>query len=291
MQTPRYLDSRSARHITSKHVKRVRLISQAVPVHRHVLGEIVDVTAPPPPQDPFLPSASDPTRFVPFERERLEADRLAELEQEAGQDYRSIAGLVKASDLADESDAEPADDALDGMGIAGGESQIQDFKRRNLEYDRTLRERPTDVQNWLAFIDFQDEVALAMSGAGSSGGLGAQAMSKSERTSTSEIKLSILERALSIEDNKGSEELLLSFLRIVSDLWEAEKVLQRWKATLKDHPRLTGLWIEYVSWRQTNSTNFTIRDVVEVFEECFQVLGEAADAEPIGSAGDCGAVD
>mgnify|MGYP001583753094 FL=1 len=231
--------------------------------------------------DPFLASSLDPTRFVPFESEQSVPDKLAQLEFEEGTDYRSIAGLVKPADLepADESEE---DDLFGGAGITGGESQDDYLKRRNLELDRALRESPKNVALWLEFVDFQDEVALTSF----MGGSAKRALSKVERTSTSEIKLSILDRALAVAGNQDSEALLLAYLRAASDVWDPKKVLYRWGETLRSHPKLTGLWIEYVSWRQTSWANFGVREVVEVFEESFRVLVAAAEKEELGSNGE-----
>lgn len=278
MQTPRYLDPRSARHTTNKHFKHISLISR--PPQALALGEAPDPNYPPPPPDPFLPSSSDSSRFVPFEPERTTAEKLATLEQEDGQDYRSIAGLVKLSDLVAE---EEEDDVFGGLGIVGGESQDDYLKRRNLEFDRALRDEPHNVKLWIEFVDFQDEVSLSSF----IGSATKRALSKAERTSTSEIKLSILDRALVIDRNKASEDLLLAYLRAASEVWDPKKVLERWGETLRSHPTLTGLWIEYVSWRQTSWANFGVREVVEVFQESFKVLGAAAEKEQIGSQGEC----
>lgn len=282
MQTPRYLDPRSARHITNKRAKHISLISDPPPPRPLALGETPDPSYIPPRTDPFLATSNDPSRFVPFLPEVSTAERLATLEHETGQDYRSIAGMVKASDLTEEGD-EAEDDLFGGLGIIGGESQDDYLKRRNLEFDRALRDEPTNVQLWKDFVDFQDEVATTSF----IGTATKRALSKSERTSTSEIKLSILDRALAVERNKGSEELLLAYLRAAAEVWDPKKVLERWAETLRSHPTLTGLWIEYVSWRQTSWVNFGVREVVEVFEESFRVLSTAAEKEQFGSQGEC----
>lgn len=274
------MDPRSIHHATDKHIKRISLASRPSPP---VLGLATPVTLfPPPPPDPFLASSSDPSRFVPFEAEQSIPDKLAQLEFEEGTDYRSIAGLVKPSDLEDPDEA-VEDDIFGGAGISGGESRDDYLKRRNLELDRGIRATPNDVDLWLEFVDFQDEVAVLSFMGGSTN----RAFSKGERTSTSEIKMSILDRALAVDGNKGSEPLLLAYLRAASDVWDPQKVLHRWGETLRSHPSLTGLWIEYVSWRQTTWTHFGVRDVVEVFEECFKVLGASAEKEAIGSQGEC----
>ena len=166
----------------------------------------------------------------------------------------------------------------------GGESQDDFLKRRNIELDKALRLEPHNVPLWLEFATFQDEVALA---AYSSyvGESTKRSLNKTERTSTSEIKMSILARALSFSANAAAEPLLLAQLRAAAEVEEATVVLARWKETLRTHPTLTGLWIEYVSWRQSNSVNFGVREVVEVFVECFEVLKRSMDKEREGSSG------
>jgi len=170
------------------------------------------------------------------------------------------------------------------LGISGGESQDEYLKRRNIELDRALRDDPKNVDGWIEFVEFQDEVAQR-SFVGSSLS-SKRALSQNERTSTAEIKMAILVRALATEGNEGSERLLLAYLKAAAQVEDPKKVLERWKDTLRDHPELTGLWIEYVSWRQTSWVNFSVKDVVEVFEECLDVLMLAMLREDIGSTGE-----
>lgn len=277
-QTPRYTDPRSAHHTTDRHAKRIRINARPPPL---AFGESPDPSQQAPPSDPFLASSADPTRFVAFELERSLPEKLAELEFEEGTDYRSIAGLVKPSDL-EASDSDSHDAVFDGLGITGGESHDAYLKRRNIELDRSLRERPADVDLWLEFVEFQDEVSLSsFVGAGAA----KRALSKAERTSTSDIKLSILDRALAVEENKDSEKLLLAYLRAAAEVWDPKLVLAKWDETLRRHPTLTGLFIEYVSWRQTSWVNFEIRTVMDVFVDCFKVLATAGEKEPANSTG------
>ncbi|GAA6015188.1 hypothetical protein JCM11491_000498 [Sporobolomyces phaffii] len=276
-KTPRYVDPSSAKYLTDKNTKRVALLPRRPPP-RQVLGESPGppLPPPPPPEDVDAP-------FIAFLPEPSHSDKLSALEYEDGAEYRSIAGQIRESDL--ESDSEPeagADvDGFANLGISGGESQDEYLKRRNLELDRALRENPRDVEGWLEFVEFQDEVAQR-SFVGSSLS-SKRALSQNERTSTAEIKLAILTRALAVEGNEGTERLLLAFLKAAAQVEDPKKVLERWKDTLREHPDLTGLWIEYVSWRQTSWVNFAVKDVVEVFEECLDVLMLAMLRESIGS--------
>lgn len=156
------------------------------------------------------------------------------MEFEDGTDYRSISGPARPSDfeptslIVDEL-AEEVDDLFD-MGAVGGESLADYLKRRNIELDRALREHPTNVQAWIQFVEFQDEVSL--SGFGSGSGM-RKSLSKSERTSTCEIKLAILERALTVKENVGSEILLLAYLSAMAEVESPQVVLAKWTSTVR----------------------------------------------------------
>lgn len=97
-------------------------------------------------------------------------------------------------------------------------------------------------------------------------------MSKSERASTSEIKLAILDRALATPGNANSEALILAQLEAAAEIEDSQRILERWKEALREHSDMTGLWIEYVSSRQTTWATFTVPDLIEVFEESLAVL-------------------
>ncbi|GAA6058551.1 hypothetical protein JCM10212_006990 [Sporobolomyces blumeae] len=274
-KTPRYIDPASARHLNDKNAKRVALMPRRPPP-RQILGE-----SPGPPPPPSLPSDDVDALFISFLPEKSEAEKLEALEHEEGAEYRSIAGAVKPSDL--DSGSDDDDDLFGGLGVSGGESQDEYLKRRNVEIDRALRDDPSNVAGWLEFVDFQDEVAQSSFVGSSTSASYKRALSKNERTSTAEIKLAILRRALDTPGNEESEPLLLAYLKAAALVEDPKKILQRWKETLKEHPSLTGLWIEYVSWRQTSWVNFAVNDVVEVFEECLDVLMLAMLREDVGS--------
>lgn len=218
--------------------------------------------------------------FVALPRERSTAEKIDRLEHEEGTDYRSIAGLIKPSNLAEVSSDEDGDEAFSGAGISGGESRAEYLRRRNVELDRALRDEPNNVDKWLEFVHFQDE--LALSGEAETGSTTAKrALSKSERASTSEIKLAILDRALATPGNADSERLLLAQLEAAAEIEDPQRLLKRWKDTLAQHPDLTGLWIEYVSSRQTTWATFTVPDIVSVYEESLAVLVDAMDRPTI----------
>jgi hypothetical protein len=199
-----------------------------------------------------------------------------------------VSGLVKPSDLSAITASDDDEDSdFDGLGISGGESQADYLRRRNLEIDRALRDSPSNVDLWIEFVNLQDEVAQSSFTGATSSSSAKRALSGAERASTSTIKLSILEKALSAAPGNGSnEKLLLAQLEASAEVEDAKAVLKRWKAALKEHPQLTGLWIEYVSWRQTEWATFEVKEVVEVFAESLEVLVEAMEREEPGSGGE-----
>lgn len=266
MQTPRYVDPSSLRHLTDKSAKRLHLRPRTAP---RALGEVASGA------EDNEDEEDEEADFVALPRERSTAEKIDRLEHEQGTDYRSVAGLIKPSDLAEvSSDEDGGDDVFSGAGISGGESHAEYLRRRNVELDRALREEPNNVEKWLEFVNFQDE--LASSGSAESSAT-KRALSKSERASTSEIKLAILDRALATPGNADAEPLLLAQLEAAAEIEDPQRLLQRWKDTLAQHPDLTGLWIEYVSSRQTTWATFTVPDVVSVYEESLAVLVSAME--------------
>lgn len=268
VQTPRYVDSSSLRHLTDKSTKRIFLRPRTSP---RAVGEKADDA-----ELPEVESAAE-SDFVALPRERTAAEKIDQLEHEEGTDYRSVAGLIKPADLAEASSDEEGDDLFSGAGISGGESHSEYLRRRNVELDRALRDAPNDIDKWLDFVKFQDE--LAQTGFSETSTSGAKrALSKGERASTSEIKLAILDRALAVPGNADAEPLLLAQLEAAAEIEEPQRVLKRWREALEHHPDLTGLWIAYVSSRQTTWATFTVPDLIAVFEESLGVLSASMEA-------------
>ncbi|BGP52880.1 hypothetical protein JCM8202v2_000437 [Rhodotorula sphaerocarpa] len=266
-RTPRYVDSSSLRHLTDKSTKRIFLRPRTSP---RAVGEKADDA-----ELPEVESAAE-SDFVALPRERTTAEKIDQLEHEEGTDYRSAAGLIKPADLAEASSDEEGDDLFSGAGISGGESHSEYLRRRNVELDRALRDAPNDIDKWLEFVKFQDE--LAQTGFSETGTSGAKrTLSKGERASTSEIKLAILDRALAVPGNADAEPLLLAQLEAAAEIEEPQRVLKRWREALEHHPDLTGLWIAYVSSRQTTWATFTVPDLIAVFEESLGVLSASME--------------
>lgn len=211
-----------------------------------------------------LPNDDD---FLPLPQGRSEKEKLSKLEQEDGQDYRSVAGLVNDKDLENVSD-----EALEAE--EGGESYDEYLKRRNREFEQHLRANPSDVEKWLDLVAFQDEVLGNFSP--DSGRSRRRTKSLAERRSMAEVKISIIERALDGCSGTSTVALQLALMKHGSDIWDIAELMRRWQNLLRNNPSTMSLWIEYVSFRQTAATVFTVQDTVDVYADCLERLGRIA---------------
>ncbi|CAG8548926.1 4305_t:CDS:10 [Ambispora gerdemannii] len=155
---------------------------------------------------------------------------------------------------------------------------VQVDKKEGLTYEEHIRQKtknlslhlekePHNISLWLKFIEFQNESMQ----------IGKKVSGSSTRASINEIKISIFEKAL--EKNPNSQELLLGLLKCCEETWDPPRLLTKWDQVLKDNPRAIKLWMQYLNFRQTNLASFAFAQCVEVFEECLDVLREAASSE------------
>lgn len=212
--------------------------------------------------------------FVPLPREKSEKEKLKQLEQEEGQDYRSVAGLVKDEDL----DAQ-SDDAFEAE--EGGESYDEFVKRRNREFEQHLQANPADVKVWLDRVAFQDEVHGNFSRDIEKARRNIRSIA--DRRSIAEVKISILDKALQTCCGASAVPLQLALMKHGSDIWDTAELMKRWQALLRENPGTMPLWIEYVSFRQTAATVFTVQDTVDVYADCVERLSRTASALPRSS--------
>ncbi|KAJ8792142.1 hypothetical protein J1605_019993 [Eschrichtius robustus] len=130
---------------------------------------------------------------------------------------------------------------LQGRGPSGQESKQPESQpnRENVllkakveEFNRRVWENPRDVQLWMAFVAFQDEVMR-------SPGLYAIEEGEQEKRKRSlrlvlEKKLAILERA--VESNPSSVDLKLAKLQLCTEFWEPSTL----DGSILSHPELPG---------------------------------------------------
>ncbi|XP_064179184.1 nuclear exosome regulator NRDE2 isoform X2 [Anguilla rostrata] len=163
-------------------------------------------------------------------------------------------------------EAGPPGTAGDGGACSQPAGRVEDFNRR-------LRETPTDTATWLEFVRFQDELT---GGAGFFAGMEGEpdGRRKSLRM-TLEKKVSILERAL--ESNPTSVELKLARLKLCQELWEPAALLKEWKKLVFLHPNDAPLWRRYLLFTQSQFSTFSVTKVNGIYGKCLSTLASVQD--------------
>ncbi|CAB1335387.1 unnamed protein product [Coregonus sp. 'balchen'] len=149
--------------------------------------------------------------------------------------------------------------------------RVEDFNRR-------LRETPTDTHTWLQFVHFQDEVA------GAPGVFGDISENETERRkrsvrATLEKKVAILDRA--VENNPSCVELKLERLRLCRELWEPAALLKEWKKLVFLHPNSAPLWRKYLLFTQSHFSTFSVSKVNAVYGKCLSTLAAVQDGSMV----------
>ncbi|XP_075470675.1 nuclear exosome regulator NRDE2 isoform X2 [Ascaphus truei] len=156
-------------------------------------------------------------------------------------------------------------EASDGIGTA--------LMERVEEYNRRTRENPEDIQTWMEFVSFQDELIFQPSMYSTSKGE-MERHRKSVRLLL-EKKVSILEKA--IERNQGSMELKLARLRLCGEFWEAPSLLKEWQKLIFLHPNNPQLWLKYLLLCQSQFSTFSVSKVNGIYGKCLSTLAGVQD--------------
>ncbi|KAL6477228.1 hypothetical protein MHYP_G00130630 [Metynnis hypsauchen] len=145
------------------------------------------------------------------------------------------------------------------------------------EFNKKLRENPTDTDLWMDFIRFQDTLC-GVSGVFS----GQEGDAESRRLSIRallERKVSIVERAL--DSNPGSVELKLERLRLCGELWEPSALLKEWKKLVFIHPNSATLWRSYLLFTQSQFSTFSVSKVIAAYGKCLSTLSAVQDGSMV----------
>uniref|UniRef100_UPI00398ECA2A nuclear exosome regulator NRDE2 isoform X2 n=1 Tax=Pristiophorus japonicus TaxID=55135 RepID=UPI00398ECA2A len=141
------------------------------------------------------------------------------------------------------------------------------------KFNRMLREDPGDIQTWMEFVHFQDEL---MQGPNPYTATAAESdKRKRSRRVTSEKKLAILERA--IESNPNNADLKVARLGLCKESWEPANLLNEWKKVVFLHPNNTGLWRRYLLFCQGQFSTFSTSKVNAIYGKCLSTLAAALD--------------
>ncbi|KAK8076748.1 hypothetical protein PG994_004020 [Apiospora phragmitis] len=172
-------------------------------------------------------------------------------EEEEGPSYRSIHGKSKPHEFSD-SDEEYGSDAAD-------ESRARDLddpiKARTGQLSKHVRQHPQDMDGWLALVEHQDTLLHIRDRDG-------QRPTQAEIRSFADIKLSLLEKALSHCTSPGQREtLLLHTMTEGAKIWDAKALAKRWEDAVREHSSSFAIWKAYVDFRQTSLSTLRYEDI------------------------------
>ncbi|MCJ8737249.1 hypothetical protein PDJAM_G00021920 [Pangasius djambal] len=226
------------------------------PSNRRLLSSETPPTLSAPPTDSTL--STDPASFIPLPPSKEEPDSAPHTGTSTSTNPLRVYDLATSL-------------WLEGKGQPEVKDQVQ-LPHSNMlmarveEFNRKLRENPTDVNMWLEFIQFQDEVGGSLSGQGA----------ESERALW-DRKLSVVERALQL--NPGSVELKLHRLRLGRGLWDSTTQLKEWKKVVFIHPNSAPLWRSYILFTQSQFSSFSVPMVTSVYRKCLSTLSAVQDGQ------------
>ncbi|XP_035529629.1 nuclear exosome regulator NRDE2 [Morone saxatilis] len=151
---------------------------------------------------------------------------------------------------------------------------------RTEEFNRRLREQPSDTQLWIKFIRYQDELsATVFGGEEEQQGSDSAERRKSSHRAVLEKKLSITERA--VATNPSCIALQRERLRICQELWEPSLLAKEWKKLVFLHPNSAPLWREYLLFTQSYFSNFTVSKVNSAYGKCLSTLSAVRDGSMV----------
>ncbi|RVE56981.1 hypothetical protein OJAV_G00211710 [Oryzias javanicus] len=148
------------------------------------------------------------------------------------------------------------------------------------EFNRRLREHPSDTQLWIQFIHYQDELSASVFGGNEElPGSESSERRKSSYRAVMEKKLSIVERA--VATNPTCIALQLERLRICQELWEPSVLAKEWKKLVFLHPNSAPLWRQYLLFIQSYFSSFTVSKVNSAYGKCLSTLSAVLDGSMV----------
>ncbi|KAI0476665.1 DUF1740-domain-containing protein [Xylaria cf. heliscus] len=178
-----------------------------------------------------------------------------------GPSYRSIHGKSKMhehSDIDDEYESDASEDVLN-RGVS------DPIVMRSIELSRKVREHPEDVDSWLELVDHQNTLLDLQSGS--------RAPTSAEIKSFADIKLSLLEQALSHSGGDADRERLnLKIIKEGLKVWEFKEALKRLAEMMQNYPNSFELWKLYISFLQTTLPACRYDDIKQLYTKKLRSL-------------------
>ncbi|KAJ8127119.1 hypothetical protein O1611_g6518 [Lasiodiplodia mahajangana] len=186
-----------------------------------------------------------------------------ESSSDEGPSYRSIPGKSKRHEHSD-NDEEDDGDSSEGV---SNRSKTDPIAMRSIELSRKVRQHPEDIESWFELVDHQNTLLDLQSGS--------RAPTAAEIKSFSDIKLSLLEQALSYNtEERHREGLSLKIIEEGLKVWEFKVALKKLAEIMQKYPNSFELWKLYMSFLQTTLSACRYDEIKRVYTEKLQSLGK-----------------
>ncbi|KAF2727088.1 DUF1740-domain-containing protein [Polyplosphaeria fusca] len=183
-------------------------------------------------------------------------------------DYRSLereddAGVWSDSDVEDE----PAKEQ---------DNRRSKITQRNAMLTQRTREHPKNLQAWLDLVAHQQAMITLDQEEG-------YELRTADMQHMAEIKISVYENALrKIGDNKNNQiQLQLGLMAQARQLWNEEKIEEKWRAILDKYPQDIALWMAHLEFAQTSFANFKFERCRTNFQDFLTALHDNHDLNSI----------
>ncbi|RVD87427.1 uncharacterized protein DFL_001662 [Arthrobotrys flagrans] len=196
--------------------------------------------------------------FIELPGRGTKRKRADEEEWMVERDYRSIEGMQRGQVSSLEEDLEEIDSSDDEAAAFDA-----DVKERTIKLSRLVEAEPQNIDAWFSLMEHQETIVYGNKEKRR------RKVRQGEKRSLEEVKLGILEKAIS--KNEGNSRLQLAYMKIATSIWEPPKVKAKWDDLLSTNSAI-DLWQGYLNFRQTDFVSFKYRECLKVYEECIGKL-------------------
>ncbi|CAM1505452.1 Fc.00g110890.m01.CDS01 [Cosmosporella sp. VM-42] len=176
--------------------------------------------------------------------------------------YRSIEGKAKAHQYSDSDlDYNSPDELADT-------DQSNPLKWKSIQLSRQVKDHPEDIDAWLELADHQD--ALLRAGENID-----DKASENEVHSYAEIKLSMLESALSnVSNPQERERVLVPLMREGVKVWNSKTATKKWTELLADESTSFALWKTHLDFAMSDISTFQYDDIKTMYLDRHNLLSK-----------------
>eukprot|EP00794_Sanderia_malayensis_P020249 gene20249-22232_t len=144
-----------------------------------------------------------------------------------------------------------------------------EFTRKTACYNEQLSRDSSNIQTWLELVKLQDNVFYDENRESMSSTFSVGQTSKKEKA-IAEKKLNILEKA--VAKNPSSVQLIIEYLKYFRELFDVERVIDKWNEFIFQCPNKGLLWQEYLLFTQSELSRFTMQNTISAYWKSIKTL-------------------